>query len=66
MVLYRVPVQLLGKICRHLRITDNRLSALAIAALICVDYERLLHIVTPRCVLCSVSVMFAPFKYKLG
>ena len=47
LVLYRVSVQLLGKIYRHLRMKDNCLSAVAIAALICVDNERLLLLVTP-------------------
>ena len=50
-------------ICRHIRITDNRLSAFISYCCAC---ERFLSIVicTRRCERCSVSTMFDPFNYK--
>ena len=46
--------------------TDNLLSALAIAAFIWDDQLSVLLMVTPRCVCWSTSDMTSPFKNRSG
>ena len=65
-VLYNISLQLLGSIFWHLRIIFKRLSAFAIALLICTDQDNVLLIVTPRCVWLSTSDIFLPFRNRSG